>query len=54
MEIKFYVNGAPVETYKCADAKKLSEADEQAVAKIKQDVYRNFGYPPVLVVEAGE
>lgn len=49
MTIKFYVNGAPVATYKCAAA--LGQADEEAIAKIKQDVYRNFGYPPIIVVE---
>jgi len=50
MTIKFYVNGAPVETYKCAAP--LSQEDEEAIAKIKQDTYRNFGYPPIIVVEA--
>lgn len=49
MTIKFYVNGAPVEDYRCAKA--LTPEDEVAIAKIKQDVYRNYGYPPIIVVE---
>ena len=51
MTIKFYVNGTQVDTYKC-DRKQLTEEDEEAIAKIKQAAYRNFGYPAIMVVEA--
>jgi hypothetical protein len=47
MLIKFYVNGAIVDTYKC-DCKsvdQLSAEDQEAIAKIKSDAFRNFGYP---------
>lgn len=50
MKIYFYVNGAPVETYTCA-APPYSHEDEVAIELIKQSVFRNFGYPPIIVVD---
>lgn len=49
MKIYFYINGAPVDTYRYTAP--LSQEDEEAITKIKQDAYRNFGYPPIIVVE---
>lgn len=64
MLIKFYVNGVVVETYKCqAKAKHASDGlyfkgltneDIHEVSRIKQDVYRNYGYPPIIEVEVEE
>lgn len=56
MIIKFYVNGALVDTYKCLStpeqlaADQLCAEDEEAIAKIKRDAYRNFGYPALAIM----
>lgn len=50
MTIKFYVNGAQVDTYR-ATGQQLTPEDEEAIAKAKSDAYRNYGYPAVLVVD---
>lgn len=53
MTIKFYVNGAQVDTYKCAatSTAELTQEDEEAITKCKQSAYRNFGYPAIMVVD---
>lgn len=53
MIIKFYVNGARVDTYKCVSKSmdQLCAEDEQAIDKIKRDAFRNYGYPVLIEID---
>lgn len=47
----FSVNGTPVEVYEC-EATKLpyTDRDKENIAQIKNNIHRNFGYPPTVEV----
>ena len=62
MIIKFYVNGTPVDIYRCDghieyDAGGdpqfigLTDHDVREIESKKHAAYRNYGYPAVLVYE---
>lgn len=52
MDVKFYVNGVVVETYRC-EANPPSKRDQDNILRIKYDIIRNFGYAPQVVWEGG-